>query len=90
MFFTVCLLDETAMHRPSLMIFLAAMEEDRWIGSMKMLSASEPEITEKRSDTEELCEIKHTLSIITAPQRLTVLCYQMFTDLGEGQRKYCA
>lgn len=38
------------------MIFLAAMADDRWMGSMKMLSASDPEIIEKRSDTvEKLC-----------------------------------
>lgn len=28
------------------MIFLAAMADDRWIGSMKMLAASEPEMAE--------------------------------------------
>lgn len=33
---------------PSLMIFLAAMADDRWMGSMKMLAASEPEIVENR------------------------------------------
>lgn len=31
---------------PSLMIFLAAMADDRWMGSMKILAASEPEIVE--------------------------------------------
>lgn len=31
---------------PSLMIFLAAMADDRWMGSMKMLAASEPEMAE--------------------------------------------
>lgn len=31
---------------PSLMIFLAAMADDRWMGSMKMLAASEPEMVE--------------------------------------------
>lgn len=28
------------------MIFLAAMADDRWMGSMKMLAASEPEMAE--------------------------------------------
>lgn len=28
------------------MIFLAAMADERWMGSMKMLSASDPEIME--------------------------------------------
>lgn len=31
---------------PSLMICLAATVDDRWIGSMKMLSVSVPDITE--------------------------------------------
>lgn len=31
---------------PSLMIFLAATADDRWMGSMKMLAASEPETVE--------------------------------------------
>lgn len=31
---------------PSLMICLAATEDDRWIGSMKMLSVSVSDITE--------------------------------------------
>lgn len=31
---------------PSLMIFLAAMADDRWMGSMKMLAESDLEIVE--------------------------------------------
>lgn len=38
------------MDQPSLMICFAATAEERWMGSMNMLSASEPEIMEKRSD----------------------------------------
>lgn len=42
---------------PSLMIFLAATADDRWMGSIKMLAASEPEIVENLdSDTMEKLE----------------------------------
>lgn len=34
------------------MIFLAAMADDRWMGSMKMLVASEPEIEENLDSME--------------------------------------
>lgn len=37
---------EAVLLSPSLMICLAAMAEERWMGSMKMLAASEPEIME--------------------------------------------
>lgn len=46
---------------PSLMIFLAAMADERWMGSMKMLSASEPDTTENLdSDSMEKLKIRHT------------------------------
>lgn len=46
---------------PSLMIFLAAMADDRWMGSIKMLAASEPEIAENLdSETMEKLE-RHIL-----------------------------
>lgn len=38
--------DSHSTPSPSLMIFLAATPEDRWMGSMKMLAASEPEMAE--------------------------------------------
>lgn len=43
------------------MIFLAAMADDRWMGSIKMLAASEPEIAENLdSETMEKLE-RHIL-----------------------------
>lgn len=45
---------------PSLMIFLAAMADDRWMGSMKMLAASEPEIMENL-DSEAMEKLKRKL-----------------------------
>lgn len=46
---------------PSLMIFLAATADDRWMGSIKMLAASEPEIAENLdSETMEKLE-RHIL-----------------------------
>lgn len=42
------------------MIFLAAMADDRWMGSIKMLAASEPEIVENL-DSEAMEKLKRKL-----------------------------
>lgn len=40
------------------MIFLAAMADDRWMGSMKMLAASEPEMPENLDSMEAMEKLR--------------------------------
>lgn len=69
------------------MIFLAATAEERWMGSMKMLAASEPEIMENLdSDAMEKLRRRHADLELNQTKHL-IAAARVASYLGDGQRR---
>lgn len=69
------------------MIFLAAMADDRWMGSIKMLAASEPEIMENL-DSDAMEKLERQIVVNGSGPRArtcTVTCSVLLPGGGTAQ-----